>query len=180
MRRLLIAAAAVLAVLVPAGPAWAHNELLGSTPAAGATLTSAPDTVSLSFAQKLNPDFTTIVLSDGALQRVPTSAPATDAGTGSVTPSTPLGNGVYTVAYRIVSKDGHVVQGSYQFTVADPAQPAAAVVTTAATAAQAPASPSGTGVPRPVLIGWVLLAVVVAAGAFVAYRRRRSAASRAA
>ncbi len=114
-------------LLVPATPAAAHNSLQEATPARDARLTTAPTQVTLRFMQRLNPAFTTITLRDAAERPVPASAPAVDGATGTVTIEEPLGNGTYTVAYRVVSRDGHPVQGSYRFTVADPAAPPAAV-----------------------------------------------------
>lgn len=70
--RLGAAALAVLvAVLIPASPAWAHNSLKTATPARDATVPSAPTEVTLEFMQRLDPTFTTIVLSDAAKRRLP-------------------------------------------------------------------------------------------------------------
>ncbi|MET7468099.1 copper resistance protein CopC [Micromonospora sp. NPDC005599] len=128
----LLAAALTALLLVPATPAAAHNSLQEATPARDARLTSAPTQVTLRFMQRLNPAFTTITLSDAGQRAVPTGAPTVDGVTGRATIDEPLGNGTYTVAYRVVSRDGHPVQGSYRFTVADPAAPETS----------APASPS--------------------------------------
>jgi methionine-rich copper-binding protein CopC len=180
MRRVLLAVAAVLAVLLPGTPAWAHTSLLSSAPARDATLDKAPASVALRFSQKLNPDFTTIVVTDTALHRIPASAPAIDQATGTVTLQQALTNGTYTVAYRVVSTDGHTVQGKYAFTVADPALPSATSAgpsagPSAATAA-APASTDG-GMPTGVLIGLAAAGLLFAAAAFYFYRsgRRRAA-----
>ncbi|MEV5632414.1 copper resistance CopC family protein [Micromonospora tulbaghiae] len=120
----LLAAVLTALLLVPAAPAAAHNSLQEATPARDARLTAAPTQVTLRFLQRLNPSYTTITVSDAGQRPVPTSAPAVDGATGTVTIDEPLGNGTYTVAYRVVSRDGHPVQGSYRFTVADPAAPA--------------------------------------------------------
>ncbi|MEU1807473.1 copper resistance CopC family protein [Micromonospora aurantiaca (nom. illeg.)] len=135
----LLAAVLTALLLVPAAPAAAHNSLQEATPARDARLTAAPTQVTLRFLQRLNPSFTTIAVSDAAQRTVPTSAPAVDGTTGTVTIDEPLANGTYTVAYRVVSRDGHPVQGSYRFTVADPAAPApsAPASTGASTAAGA-------------------------------------------
>jgi methionine-rich copper-binding protein CopC len=175
VRRMLLAVAVLLlAVLLPGTPAWAHTALVSADPAADATLSKAPTAVTLVFSQTLNPDFTTIVLSDAAARRIPSSAPTVGDATGSVTVGQPLGNGVYTVAYRVVSRDGHTVQGSYPFTVADPALPAA--TTTAgppAGAAVTPAAGSG-GLSAPVLIGLIATGVLlVALAAYFARPGRR-------
>ncbi|MCT2281226.1 copper resistance protein CopC [Micromonospora chalcea] len=188
-------------LLVPATPAAAHNSLQEATPARDARLTSAPTQVTLRFMQRLNPAFTTITLRDSTDRQVPASAPAVDGATGTVTIEEPLANGTYTVAYRVVSRDGHPVQGSYRFTVADPAAPPAAVPSPAApspaasadvsagasasagAAAGADASPASAdasagadddGLPVGLLAGAAVAAVAVAGAAALLLRRRRS------
>ena len=175
MRRTLLVAAALLAVLAPATPAWAHTALVSSDPARGATLTKAPTTVTLVFSQKLNPDFSTVVLSDAATRRIAASTPVVDDVNATITVGQALANGSYTVAYRVVSQDGHTVQDSYRFTVADPALPAAPV------AGQAAVPPAGSGgIPGPVLIGLGAAGVLLAALAayFFLSGRKRAAAPR--
>ncbi|MEW2383852.1 copper resistance CopC family protein [Micromonospora sp. NPDC047707] len=172
-------------LLVPAAPAAAHNTLKAATPAKDARLTEPPTQITLEFMQKLNPSFTTITLSDAAQQKVPTSEPAVTGTKGAITIDQALTNGAYTVAYRVVSADGHPVQGSYRFTVADPtAGPAATAPPTPATSAPAAPSASPAAASRDsdngpgavVLVGGILLAAVVVAGA-VALVRRRSRSS---
>jgi methionine-rich copper-binding protein CopC len=169
IRKALLALAVTVAVLAPGTPAWAHAQLVATDPAPGAILTASPAAVTLTFNEQLNPDFTTIVVSDAAGQRIPASDPAVAAAAGTVTLSRTLANGPHTVAYRVVSVDGHSVQGSYAFTVADPARPPAS----AAPAAAAP----GRGAPAFAGPGGVLAGVALAATALVWYalRRRRSA-----
>nr|WP_221374235.1 copper resistance protein CopC [Actinoplanes polyasparticus] len=164
MRRLLLSAAVFVAVLAPSAPAWAHAQLVKAVPARDAALPSAPSTVELTFSEDLNPEFTTIVVSDVARQRVPASAPAVDGPSGTLTLGRPLNDGAYTVAYRVVSADGHTVQGSYGFTVGDPTPPVAAP------------APGSAGIPPAVLIGLGGLGVVLAGAAAYLYlsgKRRR-------
>ncbi len=193
MRRLLLVLAAVAAVQVPAGPALAHNQLVSAKPARDAVLREAPAAVTLAFLQRLNPDATTIVVSDAGKRPVPSSAPAVKAATAKVTLDRPLDNGAYTVAYRVVSVDGHTVQGSYTFTVADPsAPPAATPPASAAAAVPSEAAPSGEastagatvaapaepgGVPTGVLIGLGGLGGLLAAAAVYLYVSRRRGAA---
>jgi copper resistance protein C len=173
-----MALAAVLAVLLPGTPAWAHAQLVGSDPAKDATLSRAPASVTLSFSERLEPEFATIVVSDAARQRIAASPATVDAERSTVRLTQPLRNGTYTVAYRVVSVDGHTVQGSYLFTVTDPALPAAAVPVTPTGAAVA--SPPGPGgLATPVLIGLVavgILGVLIAVHLYVSGRRRAAAA----
>jgi methionine-rich copper-binding protein CopC len=174
-------------VLVPASPALAHNQLVSATPARDATLRKAPTAVTLGFLQRLDPEFTTVVVSDAGKRRVPSSEPAVKAKTAAVKLEQPLGNGDYTVAYRVVSVDGHTVQGSYTFTVADPAPPPAASPSAVPSPATAPsatvtpvalAAPADPGVPAGVLAGIGAAGVLVAGTAIFLYvsRRRRNAA----
>ncbi|MBU8861370.1 MULTISPECIES: copper resistance CopC family protein [unclassified Micromonospora] len=188
----LLAAVFTALLLVPATPAAAHNSLQEATPARDARLTAAPTQVTLRFLQRLNPSYTTITVSDAGQRKVPTSAPAVDGATGTVTIDEPLGNGTYTVAYRVVSRDGHPVQGSYRFTVADPAAPvpsapdspsapapAAAAASTDADAAGEPDASgprSGDdGPPVALLAGGAVAGLVVVAGIVLLVARRARA-----
>jgi copper resistance protein C len=168
MNKLMLTFAAFVAVLLPGSPAWAHAELTASAPARDATLAAAPTSVTVTFSERLNPEFTTIVVSDSSRQRLAASAPVVDAGSGTVTLSPPPGNGTYTVAYRVVSVDGHTAQGSYAFTVADPALPPAP--TTAPAVAEPPADSGGTS--TALQIGLGVLAAASAALLYLSWRRR--------
>ncbi|GAA4942462.1 copper resistance CopC family protein [Actinoplanes utahensis] len=198
MTRTLLALAAVLLVLVPGAPAWAHNALAEASPAKNATLKESPREVKLRFLQKLDPKYTTITVSGAAKATMGVSAPKVDGATGVVTVQTPLANGVYTVAYQVVSTDGHTVKGSYEFTVDDPApalgrgpvvdDPEApeSLAPSPAPSSQAPsagpeitavagnrAKPDDTG---STIVGFVVgIVVALAAGAAFLYIRRRKA-----
>ncbi|WP_326564460.1 copper resistance CopC family protein [Micromonospora peucetia] len=139
-----LAAAALL--LVPATPAAAHNTLRAASPADGAHLTTPPTRITLEFAQRLDPTFTTIALTDAVGRKIPTGAPAVDGTKGTVTIDETLGEDTYTVAFRIVSADGHPVQGSYRFTVAGGVG-AAPETTGASSAPQTGGAPVSSGGP---------------------------------
>ncbi|GAA2700503.1 hypothetical protein Apa02nite_089000 [Actinoplanes palleronii] len=168
--RLLAALAVLVAVLVPGSPAWAHAQLVAADPAKEATLTAAPASVTLRFSERLNPDYTTIVVSDAARQPVPAAAPTIDGASATITIGQTLGNGAYLVAYRVVSADGHTVQGSYPFTLADPAHPAAALSAAAPVAAAPPDSSGGGTGP---LISLIAAGLLLAAAIFWYARKRR-------
>lgn len=140
---LLLAAAAVVSWMgVGVAPAAAHTELRSSNPPDGQHLTVAPETVELVFGQPIADNFARLVARpspggqptelavrvDGA--RVSATVPP------DLTRVTTRNRTVWTIAYRVVSEDGHPITGQLRFTVA----PAAA--TTAArqpsTAASAP------------------------------------------
>jgi hypothetical protein len=172
MKRLLVGLAVLVAVLLPSAPAWAHNLFISSVPAAGSTLTTAPKQVSLRFLQTLNTQYTQITVSDTAKHLVAgASKPAFNRDHGTVTFGRTLANGKYTVAYRTLSIDGHVVQGSFSFTVADPTKPPAPVIAAVA----ASSSGGGGGIPAPVIAGIaVVAAALLAAASFVYVRSRRN------
>ncbi|KAB1929014.1 copper resistance protein CopC [Micromonospora noduli] len=165
--------AVLVAVLIPGSPAWAHNSLRTATPARDATVPSAPTEVTLEFMQRLDPAFATIVLTDAAKRKLPTGEPVVTGAKSTVQVTDALPNGTYTVAYRVVSVDGHPVQGSYPFTVADPTSSAAPVanVSASAPAPSAAAAKSGGGPSGGVLVAAVALALLVLVSAGLLWRR---------
>ncbi|SCG55693.1 hypothetical protein GA0070619_3317 [Micromonospora zamorensis] len=166
--------AVVVALLVPAAPAWAHNSLKSATPAREATVPSPPTEVTLEFMQRLDPTFTTIVLTDAARRKLATGDPVVVGAKSTVQVTDPLPNGTYTVAYRVVSADGHPVQGSYPFTVADPASSAAPVAdpgTSAAAPSAVAAVPTDGGPGAGVLVAGAALAALVVVAAGLLWRR---------
>lgn len=179
--RVLLALAAVLAVLLPSAPAWAHNALAEATPAKNARLTKAPTGVKLRFLQKLDPAAITITVEGAEV-----SEPKVDGATVTVAFTAPPANGEHTVAYEVSSRDGHKVKGSYKFTVAAPA-PATTATTPPTTSPAAPPPAAVTATPVPLaaeddggngglIAGIVVAALAVAALAgFLIVRRRRQA-----
>jgi methionine-rich copper-binding protein CopC len=99
--------------------ALAHAYLVRSSPAARAVITAAPEQVQLWFNERLEPAYAVISIWNADRQRI-------DAGDGRVDAADParlsvrvppLPGGVYTVRYRVVSVDGHVVEAEFTFTV---------------------------------------------------------------
>jgi methionine-rich copper-binding protein CopC len=101
------------------GLAWGHAALVRSTPAQRATVARAPERVRLWFNEPVEAKFASISVWDAQGQRI-------DQRDGRVGPEDPkalsvglpaLGPGTYTVRYRVLSVDGHVVEGAFRFTV---------------------------------------------------------------
>lgn len=113
-------AALVTATLVTIGftasPAAAHNALVASAPKDGAVLRTAPATVELEFTEVVNDRFARVAVTDPA-GNVLSAAPARVEGTTVTQPLTLPGPGRYRVGFRVVSTDGHPVEGSMSFTV---------------------------------------------------------------
>ena len=117
--------AAAFLVLYAAVPqtAAAHAEVARSDPAANSVLQASPDRVGVWFTEPVEPDLSELRVFDSQGSRV-------DDGTTLFDPSDEtaasvgleeIGEGLYTVAWRNVSKvDGHLVRGSFLFSVGVP------------------------------------------------------------
>lgn len=105
------------------GPmAQAHSKLLSSTPAQGVKLKSAPTTVALTFNETL------LILKKNTANRVNVLSPSGESIINGVPHvsgkkiTAPLSgenltSGKYKVTYRVTSADGHVISGSYTYTL---------------------------------------------------------------
>ena len=121
MRSVKVSLAVLFAVLTCffALPAQAHTELVSANPAADSTLTDFPAEVSLTFNEKLlivgneNPNKVEVFDETGKLL----SGASVVTGEVLSAPAGINGNGVYMVKYHVAAQDGHVVEGSYSFTV---------------------------------------------------------------
>ncbi|HEX2356028.1 MAG TPA: copper resistance CopC family protein [Micromonosporaceae bacterium] len=143
-RALMAVVVGVLAGAIAAGPAWAHNALASSNPPNGARLAKAPAAVRLTFLARLDPATTWVTVTgpDGASAAA--GRPAFDRATVRV-PLRAAAAGIYTVAYRVTSEDGHPVQGQIQFKLTVAAAPSAspsASPTPSPSASPSPVAPS--------------------------------------
>lgn len=162
----------VLVALFP-GVAAAHAELMGSSPTEGSAPTPPP-AVELTFSDPLKPPFTTIALTDGSGRPVATPSPAV-AGNKATLSFTGTAPGPYTVAYRVLSEDGHPITGKISFTVQQgtpTTQPSTALAPPPAAPAPAPAA-ADQGTPGAVwwLVGVAAAVLVVGGGVFFTFRR---------
>jgi len=110
--------AAAAASMLMTGIASAHAHLESAMPADGATLTSPPTSIMLMFSEAATLTAMTLI-KDGEQPRKLEPLPATAAKRLSV-PAPTLAPGHYTVEYRVVSDDSHVMAGKVTFTVATP------------------------------------------------------------
>ncbi|GIG70788.1 copper resistance CopC family protein [Phytomonospora endophytica] len=108
-------AVAVAALLLTAAPASAHAQLVSSDPEEGAVLDEAPAEAVLEFSERIDAPSTQIALTDATGTVVPTRAFTVD-GVNLTLPLTLPAPGPYMIGYRIVSEDGHRVDGSIAFT----------------------------------------------------------------
>ncbi len=182
-RSVLVAAFALLLgglSLTVASPAWAHDELLGASPAVNGTVDALPSEITMTFSGVLidQPGATQVVVTDAAGTSLTDGDPKLD-GTRLLQPVAGTPTGPVTVIWRVVSSDGHPVSGQYTFTVTGSASGGAATPAVPASptsgSATVPATPDE-GVPTFV---WAVLGVIAvgALGALVAVLVRRARAT---
>lgn len=97
--------------------AVAHDSLVSSTPADGATLSNAPSRVVFVFSGRIQSDFAQVAVVDSAGENVIAGEPVVD-GTDVRFPLPALADGQYQASFRVVSSDGHPINGSISFSVA--------------------------------------------------------------
>ncbi|RKQ34861.1 copper resistance CopC family protein [Kocuria tytonis] len=183
----LIAALCALTLLLStAGPARAHDELVRMNPEAGATIAKAPTTLELTFSGSIQDIGSEVRVTDSrgtdvtrgtlAVQNTKVSQPLREGGDTDET---------YTVTWRVVSQDGHPIEGTFTYSVGEGSG------TTASPAPVAEASQgsgsaeksedgrqnvSGTGIPSwvlPVVGGVVALVLLLVVLAFATRPKQR-------
>ncbi|MGW5234328.1 copper resistance CopC/CopD family protein [Streptomyces nodosus] len=104
-----------------AAPASAHAALLGSDPAQGSVVDTAPTRVTLTFSEQVAFSGNSLRVLDPKGQRVDTGKPFNPSGTVyGVKVRTGLARGTYTVTYQVVSADSHPVAGAFTFSIGAP------------------------------------------------------------
>ena len=177
------------AVLAPV--AQAHSELVSSDPADGATLDAPPASVSFTFNEALLPDFVRLIATDPAGVTADLTVSSIEGPTATADWPTGAGAGEWTVSYRVVSQDGHPIEGGITFSYEAPAPttstpaPTSAAPTTAAPTSASPAptsaapSPSAspaadsTGGTSGLLIAGLAVGAIIIVGVVLALVARR-------
>jgi copper transport protein len=116
----LVSCAAAAAILAPStGPVAAHNTLLSSDPADGATLDVGPSAITWNFDKPVPLDSMTVTLIDvtGARTELAGSTHGA-AGDSQVITPLPRLDGEVSVRWRLVGADGHPITGRVTFTIA--------------------------------------------------------------
>ncbi|WP_121702252.1 copper resistance protein CopC [Streptomyces sp. E5N298] len=121
-----------LLLLGGVGSASAHAALSSTDPGDGAVLQRAPGHVTLAFSESVGLRDDSFRVLDPGGHRVRTGAAGHADGradTARLALPGGLGEGTYTVAWRVVSADSHPVSGAFTFSVGKPSQTTAAVDT---------------------------------------------------
>lgn len=190
LTRLLLAMLGTLALVLGApAAALAHDRLLSSDPADGATLETAPQQITLTFSDApldVSPQVR-ITGEDGTV--LVDGAPAIDGTTATMPLPDGLPAGHASVQWRVVSVDGHPIEGELGFDVVQGTPPSAEESTspttsataadeqptsTAPSAAASPAASEGSGGLGPLAIAVIAVPVLalIVVGAVLMRRRR--------
>ncbi|MDQ2639375.1 MAG: copper resistance protein CopC [Pseudomonadota bacterium] len=114
----------ILLAAVFSSPALAHTKLKASIPSEGSTVETAPLAFTLTFSEPARLTALSVQKEGGAEQKI-TGLPASVSAEAKV-PAPKLENGRYTLNYRLVGADGHLINGKVSFTVGGKAAPGAA------------------------------------------------------
>jgi copper transport protein len=106
-------------LIATAAPAWAHAILKSTNPPKDGVAAQAPGQISLTYNENVEVAFGAIRIYTCAGKRLTTGAPTHSPTSGhTVLVSVPkLDNGVYLVAWRVISADSHPVSGTYSFRI---------------------------------------------------------------
>ena len=117
MKRLLLALVAVSLPIAVAAPAFAHTAVRETSIADNATLSAPPATFTVTFSAATGLANVTLTNAAGrevALDYMPPRARAAS----FTIPLPALAPGAYTISWRTMASDGHVMPGAVRFTVA--------------------------------------------------------------
>ena len=105
----------LLMALLACGSALAHAHLMTSTPAEGSALASAPEAVTLTFSEPARITAAAVQKDPGPKHalRAADAAPAASV----YMPLPALAPGAYSVTWRVIGADGHIVSGQLHFSI---------------------------------------------------------------
>lgn len=111
-------AAVLMPIAVPAllPAASAHDTLTSSVPAAGESLEQAPGTLELTYSDEVLNLSPVVRLTNSAGEEISTAVPTISDNTASIE-LPPLPADAYQAQWRVVSSDGHPIEGTIDFTV---------------------------------------------------------------
>ncbi|MBC6461859.1 copper resistance protein CopC [Actinomadura sp. HBU206391] len=189
LRRLGVVTAIVLAsAALFVAPASAHTKLIKSTPARGSSVKTLTE-VTLVFSENINASVAKVQIRGAGGAQGGASTPPRVKGATVTQPAAPdLKPGDYTIAYRVVSADGHPVTGEVPFTLTGPsggsegeqvapapADPVAPAVDGGEAAAPTPAPEKSSGTANWLMAGGGLLIGILIGVGVVFVRKRKSA-----
>lgn len=148
-RTLIATAALAAASLLGINPAAAHDELVFTNPADGATLTEAPASLELTYSGDIMDvdGANQVRVTNAAGESVTDGTPDIDGKVVTQDLATAAADDTYTVTWRVVSSDGHPIQGTFTYTVGQGSSSASSTAAATIGAAEPSAENTGTGTP---------------------------------
>ncbi len=104
-----------IAMITLAVTAHAHAHLLKSSPADNSEIVTSPPNLVLNFSEAAQ--LAALSIQKGSDPQRKLKPPLTDAAAQISVPLPPLTPGVYTISWRVLSADGHVMSGALRFTL---------------------------------------------------------------
>jgi methionine-rich copper-binding protein CopC len=98
----------ILILIFHSGSAFAHTEIIATIPASGSIIKSAPDTISLTFAD--NVKLTKVIVINGSKTKTLSFTPRQKAKSYKIAASG-LSVGRNEIQWRALAEDGHILQG---------------------------------------------------------------------
>lgn len=119
LKHILVGAMMAMAMCVHVAPVLAHSMLVKAEPPRRAVLATTPAQVRLWFNEEIEGDYASLVVLDAEKHPVTEIKPqlAPDDRKSVVLPLPELAPGKYSVKFRVLSVDGHVVESSFDFMV---------------------------------------------------------------
>ena len=110
-------AALLAALLLLGAPAQAHDTLLESDPADGATLETSPEAITLTYSADILDVSPLVRITDEDGEELAEITPSIDGPVATAALEEPLPAGESTIQWRVVSSDGHPIEGTFTVTV---------------------------------------------------------------
>ena len=157
--------------------ATAHSALIDSTPESGATLDALPEQVELRFNESLSSISPALIIRRDSTT-VATLEPEIDGASLSGAPPSDLPDGDYTMVWRVVSGDGHPIDGVVPFTLGGTGREPASTSPTeeqtpdSAASSDTTAAETGWSTTSTIMAATVLLALLLTGVALLVRRRR--------
>jgi len=121
LRLVPILVAILISLMLGGGQAAAHAVLEQSTPEPNARLAAGPANIELRFNEAIEPSVAGVEVLNSLSVSVTNNKAVLSEDRKTMKLALPkLAEGVYTVAYRVISSDGHPIAGTYPFVVGNP------------------------------------------------------------
>lgn len=115
--------AVLLGLLAAAGTVSAHAGRVDSTPADGAVLDNPPEHILITFSEPVEPEFSKVELEGPDGQSVTIGETTVEGNVVKASVPDTLAAGIHLVHWKVLSVDGHRVDGSFSFRLRESAAP---------------------------------------------------------